>query len=242
MSQALWQEATRAELVEHIDRHCPKRRQGLTTGQYLAIAAINRAISPRSKRSMWDWFCQTVLRRHLPAASPAALNSQRFWDHMDAVKPEAATAIWKDLIKDVVQREGIDLSSICYDGTNFYTFLDTFNTRCSLAVRGKNKQVRDNLRQVSYALFCVADGQLPLFYEVYEGNRNDSRQFPLVLERFTSSSASWPVSGGRPRNDPDLRQGKQLRRQLSPDGLLETEIRELRQTERTPRVGPSPAL
>ena len=43
---------------------------------------------------------------------------------MDAVKPEAATAIWKDLIKDVVQREGIDLSSICYDGTNFYTFLD----------------------------------------------------------------------------------------------------------------------
>ena len=28
LSQALWQEATRAELVEHIDRHCPKRRQG----------------------------------------------------------------------------------------------------------------------------------------------------------------------------------------------------------------------
>jgi len=77
---------------------------------------------------MWDWFCQTVLRRHLPAASPAALNSQRFWDHMDAVKPEAATAIWNDLVKDVVQCEGIDLSSICYDGTNFYTFLDTFNT------------------------------------------------------------------------------------------------------------------
>ena len=149
LSQALWQEAARAELVEQIDRHCPKRRQGLTTGQYLAIAAINRAISPRSKRSMWDWFCQTVLRRHLPATSPAALNSQRFWDHMDAVKPEVATAIWKDLIKDVVQREGIDLSSICYDGTNFYTFLDTLNTRCSLAVRGKNKQGRDNLRQVS---------------------------------------------------------------------------------------------
>jgi transposase len=184
LSQALWQEAIRASLVEHIDRHCPKRRQGLTTGQYLAIAAINRAISPRSKRSMWDWFSETVLRRHLPAASPAALNSQRFWDHMDAVKPEAATAIWKDLLEDVVHRERIDLSSICYDGTNFYTFLDTFNTRCSLAVRGKNKQGRDNLRQVSYALFCAADGQLPLFYDVYAGNRNDCRQFSLVLERF----------------------------------------------------------
>ena len=186
-SQALWQEATRAGLIGHIDRHCPKRRQGLTTGQYLAIAAINRAISPCSKRSMWDWFSQTALRRRLPSASQTTLSSQRFWDHMDAIKPEAATAIWKDLVKGVVERERIDLSSICYDGTNFYTFLDTFNTRCGLAARGKNKQGRDNLRQVSYALFCAADGQLPLFYDVYEGNRNDSRQFSLVLNRFHQS-------------------------------------------------------
>ena len=34
LPQALWQEATRAQLVDLIDRHCPKRRQGLTTGQY----------------------------------------------------------------------------------------------------------------------------------------------------------------------------------------------------------------
>ena len=184
MSQALWQEATRAELVEHIDRHCPKRRQGLTTGQYLAIAAINRAISPRSKRSLWDWFSQTVLRRHLPAASPAALNSQRFWDHMDAVKPEAATAIWKDLLKDVVHREGIDLSSICYDGTNFYIFLDTFNTRCSLAVRGKNRtRTRQppagELRPVLGRRWSVA-----VVLRRLRREPNDSRQFSLVLERF----------------------------------------------------------
>ena len=184
LAQALWQQATAAALVEHIDRHCPKRRQGLTTGQYLAIAAINRANNPRSKRSMWSWFSQTVLRRHLPSASPAALRSQRFWDHMDAVTPEAATAIWKDLVTDVVARQRIDLSSIGYDGTNFYTFLDTFNTRCGLAARGKNKQGRDNLRQVSYALFCAADGQFPLFYDVYPGNRNDARQFAEVLGRF----------------------------------------------------------
>src|SRR5271157_1786663 len=168
------------QLVDLIDRHCPKRRQGLTTGQYLAIAAI----SPHSKRSMWVWFSQTVLRRHMPSASEAALASQRSWDHMDSVTPEAAAVMWKDLLKGVIDREQIDLSSIGYDGTNFYTFLDTFNTRCNLAARGKNKQERDNLRQVSYALFCTTDGQLPLFYDVYQGNRNDARQFSLVLERF----------------------------------------------------------
>jgi transposase len=184
LSQALWQEAARVQLIDHIDRHCPKRRQGLTTGQYLVIAAINRAISPRSKRSMWVWFSQTVLRRHLPSASEAALASQRFWDHMDSVTPIAAAAVWKDWLTGVIDREPIDLSAIGYDGTNFYTFLDTFNTRCTLAARGKNKQGRDNLRQVSYALFCTSDGPLPLFYDVYQGNRNDARQFSEVLQRF----------------------------------------------------------
>ena len=77
---------------------------------------------------MWVWFSQTVLRRHMPSASEAALASQRFWDHMDSVTPEAAAAMWKDLLKGVIDREQIDLSSIGYDGTNFYTFLDTFCT------------------------------------------------------------------------------------------------------------------
>jgi transposase len=48
----------------------------------------------------------------------------------------------------------------------------------------ENKQGRGNLRQVSYALFCTTDGHLPLFYDVYEGNRNDAKEFPQVLERF----------------------------------------------------------
>lgn len=29
-----------------------------------------------------------------------------------------------------------------------------------------------------------ADGQIPLYYEIYEGNRNDTKQFPLMLKNF----------------------------------------------------------
>jgi transposase len=103
---------------------------------------------------------------------------------MNRIKTATAQAIWQQLIDGVVQREQIPLSRICYDGTNFYTFIDTFNLKCQVAKRGKNKQGRCNLRQVSYALFCSTDGQLPLFYEVYEGNRNDAKEFPQVLEKF----------------------------------------------------------
>lgn len=184
LPEALWKETCSTQLIELADHYFPKRKQGLSVGQYLAIAAVNRAIRPKSKRSMWEWFSQTSLRRHVPEASEAALTSQRFWDHMDRIDAPNAMAVWATLVHEAIRREQIDVSSISYDGTNFYTFIDTFNLRCELARRGKNKQGRSNLRQVSYALFCCADGRLPLFYDVYEGNRNDAKQFPEMLHRF----------------------------------------------------------
>jgi len=184
LPQALWYEAQRAQVVQHVDQLCPKRAQGLSPGDYLRLAAINRACEPVSKHAMWDWVSQTTLPRVWPEASAAQLTSQHFWDHMDRIDGPTAQAIWQQLLDAVLQREQIPLSQVCYDGTNFYTFIDTFNLRCQVAKRGKNKQGRGNLRQVSYALFCTTDGHLPLFYDVYEGNRNDAKEFPQVLARF----------------------------------------------------------
>jgi len=184
LPSALWNECRLAKVIEEVNGLCPKRSQKLSTGEYIAIAAINRAIFPSSKKSMWEWFSQTVLLRHLHNASQSALTSQRFWYHMDKIGAKPAQIIWENIMKGVVKRENIDLSSISYDGTNFYTFIDTFNMKCKIAKRGKNKQGRNNLRQVSYALFCCADGHMPLFYDIYEGNRNDSKQFPIMLGKF----------------------------------------------------------
>jgi transposase len=197
---ALWNETITANIIGKTDELCPKRDQGLSTGQYLAMAAINRAIRPCSKRSMWQWFSQTTLLRHLPHASKGALSAQRFWDHMDRIDGQQATAIWNSILAAVVAREHLDLAAVSYDGTNFYTFIDTFNARCEVARRGKNKQGRCNLRQVSYALFCCADGHLPLFYDLYEGNRNDAKQFPLMLERFNACLRTWQAGRCAPED------------------------------------------
>lgn len=199
LSSALWQETVRAEVIGTIDRLCPKRNQGLSTGEYLAITAINRASDPKSKRGIWEWFCQTVLLRHFPIASKNFLSSQRFWDHMERINSNTAKKIWESIIRGVIERENIDLSSLSYDGTNFYTFIDTFNARCPIAIRGKNKQGRSNLRQVSYALFCTSDGHVPLYYDVYPGNRNDAKQFPLILRRFHSFFKELSGNGTPPK-------------------------------------------
>ena len=55
LPQALWQEAARAQVVQHVDQLCPKRAQGLSPGDYIRLAAVNRACEPVSKQAMWDW-------------------------------------------------------------------------------------------------------------------------------------------------------------------------------------------
>ena len=184
LPMALWNECLNANVRQEIDKLYPKRNQGLTIGDYITVAAINRAIKPNSKRSMWEWFSQTALMRQIPKASQSLFSSQRFWDHMDKIEPDSGITIWKNILKEVIRKEIVDISTISFDGTNFYTFIDTFNNRCDIAKRGKNKQGRDNLRQISYALFCSQDGHVPIFYDTYEGNRNDAKNFPIMLEKF----------------------------------------------------------
>jgi hypothetical protein len=171
-------------MIPIIDSVFPKRNQGLSIGFYLTLAAINRGIEAVSKRSMWNWFQDTILFRAFPEANKTSLSSQRFWDNMSTIKEDKIQITWMKLVSSVLDRENMDLSCASYDGTNFYSFIGSFNTRCSLAKRGKNKQGRRDLRQINYALFCTRKDHFPLYFDVFEGNRHGSKEFGVVIERF----------------------------------------------------------
>jgi transposase len=188
---AYWRVAEECGMVSILDDILPKRQQGLSIGFYLTLAAMNRAIQPVSKRSMWHWFQETILLRMLPEVNQEALNSQRFWDNLSTLKASEVDKAWLKLVHSVLAREHIDLSCVSFDGTNFYSFIGSFNRRCSLAKRGKNKQGRTNLRQVNYALFCTRKDHIPLFFDVFEGNRHDSKEFGLVIEKFFRAFADY---------------------------------------------------
>ena len=176
--------AEQINMIPIIDSVFPKRNQGLSIAFYLTLAAINRGIEAVSKRSMWNWFQDTILFRAFPEANKTSLSSQRFWDNMSAIKEDKIQIAWMKLVNSVLDRENIDLSCASYDGTNFYSFIGSFNTRCSLAKRGKNKQGRRDLRQINYALFCTRKDHFPLYFDTFEGNRHDSKEFGVVIERF----------------------------------------------------------
>src|SRR5205809_181648 len=84
----------------------------------------SRAAHPVSKQAIWRWLARTILCRLWPQAQSSQLTSQRFWDHMDRIEGSTGQEIWQAILGGVLQREKIDLSQICYDGTNFYTFID----------------------------------------------------------------------------------------------------------------------
>jgi hypothetical protein len=82
------QELGRIErLNAHVPAAPPGRRTSLSVGPSLLLAAINRAIWPKSKRACAEWYRDTVLSRLMPAPAEE-LSCQRFWDHMDLFKPE----------------------------------------------------------------------------------------------------------------------------------------------------------
>ncbi|MFQ5745162.1 MAG: IS1634 family transposase [Acidobacteriota bacterium] len=178
---AVYDLSRRLELVKTIDHRVPKRANGgPSVGTYLMLAALNRAVAPRSKRKLAGWYKQTSLPRYLKIR-PSQLTSQRFWDNMDRVSEAALIDIERELTERVVQRYEVDRSSLFYDATNFFTFIDSFNVRPSLAQRGKSKEGRANLRILGLALLVTRDHHIPLFHHLYPGNQPDAPTFRSVL-------------------------------------------------------------
>jgi transposase len=175
---ALYDLARRLRLVEHIDHHVPARRgpRGPSVGHYLLIAVLNRCLDPRSKVQIAAWYERSALRRLLDLR-PEQLTSQRFWDQMGRITPDAIFAIERDLTARLIREFALDVRQVLFDATNFFTFIDTFNRRCTLAQRGHSKEGRAALRIVGLALLVTTDFHIPLCHHTYPGNQPDGPTF-----------------------------------------------------------------
>jgi transposase len=181
---ALYNIAEELEVVPTIDRHLPKREQGLSCGQYMLLAALNRCVGTTSKASFYEWYRKTVLHRLLPA-SKALLASQRFWDHMSYLGAPIIARIEEALVQRLIEHFRVDLRTLLFDATNFETFIDT-QTQSELAQRGHAKSKRMDLRILGLALLVSTDFHVPLLSHLYPGNQNDASMFGSVTETLVS--------------------------------------------------------
>ena len=180
---ALLEVARRLDMATVINEHIKSSRSyrspkpiknHLTVGMTIVLAAIGRVCMPTSKNRWANWVqttsCGYLLRRNF-----SKLNSQHFWDMMDAVPVEAIELIERQLLKKAFELYKLDSDTLFFDTTNFFTFIDSTNQCCTIAQRGKNKQKRHDLRHVGMAMVVTREDMIPLFHLSYKGNLHDAK-------------------------------------------------------------------
>ena len=177
--------------------------QPLSTGTYLALAALSRLVAPCSKAAFADWWKTTAADRFtkIPAS---ALDHRRFWDAMHVVTLEQLAEASRRIAARVVQVSGADVSSVALDMTNFATFIATANPKAPIAQRGKAKQKRSDLRLVGLGLVVTRDGGLPLTWHAYPGDRPDVTQFPDMIDQLKTQYEAVCAAAGLPARAADM--------------------------------------
>jgi len=160
-------------------------RNNLTAGITFLLAAIGRVCMPTSKRGWWNW-AKTTTCEYLLRCSFSKIDSQHFWDLMDSLPVEAIEKIEGQLLKKVLDIYQLETDTLFFDTTNFFTYIHTTNTKCTIAQRGKNKQKRYDLRQIGLAMVVTRQDMIPLFHLTYQGNINDTKVFATVAESIKS--------------------------------------------------------
>jgi transposase len=188
--------AEELEVVQCIHRHLDRKqvRDAFTVGGSLLLAAIGRTCQPTSKRNWYEGWARHTSLSYLLRMSLRKLDSQHFWDQMEALPVEAIPLIEEDIVRGLMDREQITLDTLLCDTSNFFTYIDSTNEKCSIAQRGKNKQKRMDLRQFGLLLLVSREDQIPIFHKVYRGNVSDravfKENFKKILDRFKAIGGS----------------------------------------------------
>src|SRR5207247_3128128 len=102
---------------------------------------------------------------------------------IERVELKDTHALEEKLSERLLEHFKLNLRTLVYDGTNFFTYINT-RTPATLPARGHNKQKRIDLRQVSLGLLVSTDFHVPLFHKVYDGNVNDRTVFQTITEEL----------------------------------------------------------
>src|SRR5258708_19570648 len=80
--------------------------------------------------------------------------------------------------------------------TNCATSIASGNGRAPIALRGKVKQKRTDLRIVGLGLVVTRDGGIPLTWHAYPGDKPDVTQFPVMIDALAARHAAICAASG----------------------------------------------
>jgi transposase len=162
----------------------------------VAILTIARFCQPQSELHIeTTWYRRTALE-DLLGVSVEKVHTDRLYSGLDWLLPHKA-AIEKHLKDRLGSLFDLEYDLLLYDITSTY-----FEGECKanpLAQRGYSRDSRPDCPQVCIGLVVTTDG-IPLGYEVFAGNRNDSTTVEAIVEamerKYGRANRVWVMDRG----------------------------------------------
>ncbi|MHC4270641.1 MAG: IS1634 family transposase, partial [Planctomycetota bacterium] len=226
---AAYQTAVDIGLQEILKKHIKGKRCQIPIWVYFFVSILNRLDCATSKNKMSTWLKKTILPE-IMGFDPHKLTSKNFWYAADEMLPESElnkqrkdentdlfaglsedifTKIETELFDCINEHIGISPSVICYDTTNFYTYIDE-PKRSELANTCHSKDSKHHLKHVGLLMAVEKAHGIPLLSRVYKANRHDSKVFSniltdlvVVLKRLCGSESDIVIVFDKGNNSED---------------------------------------
>lgn len=189
------------KLDELLSQRMPAGNEGVPWPVVAAILTIGRFCEPSSELHIADtWYRRTALE-DLLGVPVDQVNDDRLYAGLDQLLPHKE-AIEKQLKERLGDLFDLKYELLLYDITSTY-----FEGECAgnpLAQRGYSRDSRPDCSQVCIGLVVTEDG-IPLGYEVYPGNTNDSRTIETIVEamerKYGRAQRVWVMDRGMVSED-----------------------------------------
>lgn len=184
------------ELDVVLERLLPKGREDVPWPLMAAILVIARFCRPSSELFIEHTWYRSSALEDLLGVPISKVHTDRLYAGLDQVLPHKA-ALEKHLKERLGNLFDLKYNLLLYDVTSTY-----FEGQCAgnpLAQRGYSRDSRPDCLQVCIGLVVTEDG-MPLAYEVFAGNTNDSKTIPHIVAameaKYGAAQRVWVLDRG----------------------------------------------
>ncbi len=186
----------RLGLVEFFHQVMPAGREKIPWADLACVLTIARFCEPKSELYIAEHFYGHTVLTDLMGIPNDKIYDNRLYRALDKLLPHK-----ESLEKHLKERFGelfnIRYDLLLYDVTSTYFEGEAANN--SQAKRGYSRDKRPDCKQVCIALVVTKEG-IPLGYEVFDGNRNDSTTVEEIVEkmeeRYGAADRIWVMDRG----------------------------------------------
>jgi transposase len=185
------EELTNRQLGQH-------KLENVSAGQVVKALILNALGFISAPLYLFSEFFESKPVEHLLGAGVSAehLNDDRLGRVLDQLYEEGTSSFFLCAAMQAVERFGVGVSQVHLDSSSFslqgeYAHEESesrdLDQRPIKIVRGYSRDQRPDLKQFVVNLMCSADGGVPVWLKVSDGNQSDAQQFAKLMGEFAKN-------------------------------------------------------